>query len=170
MIKKWNRGLSLVETLVYLAVVVSTSILVVNLLLIIVGSFNAFRYNRNIGSAATTALSRLAREIRLANRATINEGFGSIGGVLTLETVDVAGQPTLVEFRVLADNLVVRESSTGPWEPLVPDYISIPGLTFKKITTPVGEAVKTEITLAETRGPNPPTAKFYITAGLRNSY
>lgn len=165
-----NRGYSLVEIIIYLAIFTSVSLVVINSLIVSMSSFSVVRSNRDILESGTLAMERISREIRNANSvATANSTLGSSPGTLELNTTDINDDPTTIKFTMAngAINLYAGGTLTGN---LLGSNISVTSLIFRHIITTEGEAVKIEMTLSDTRTKQSNVEKFYNTVILRGSY
>ncbi len=92
-----KTGVSLVEMLVYIALLTSVTTLVVNGLVTMSKSYTDLRLSKNITTSATTALSRMVYEIRQAQSVDATQStFVTNPGQLTLNTTPASGVPTTV--------------------------------------------------------------------------
>lgn len=163
-----HRGYTLMELVVYVAVFAFLSVVVVNAILAVTGSFLAIRTERNVNTAASTAMERVVREVRLAESVDIlNSTFDTHPGRITLNTTDINGVATTVEFYVESGQLKVREGGADAGE-LTPVTVVIDTFVARLITAGSVQAVKIELTIHDARGGNAKT--FYNTALLRGSY
>jgi len=169
--KKIN-GYSLVEILVYLAIFVSVSILVINSFIIILNSFNITRVNRELLEGGSTAMERMSREIRQAVDVDISGStLGSNPGVLLVDQIGLGGSGSnfTAKFMVSNGGLILYKDGTLV-DNLVGQNVSVTNLIFRRIVTTSGEAVKIEMTLQDTRGSLTKSANFYDTVIMRSEY
>jgi len=166
------RGISIIEVIIYVAVLVLVMGFTVNAILIMTRSLNTSNVNRNIIFAAETGLERMLREIRLANSidmaATV---FNSHPGQLTLSTTDlVSGASTTIKFYLSASTLMVREGLAAP-QLLTSSTTKIANLIFRQVVgSSVSEAVKIELEMQSGEGILQKSEKFYGAAILKASY
>lgn len=166
--RPWRRGHTLVELVVYVAVFAFLSVVVVNAILAVTGSFLAIRAERNVNAAASTAMERVAREVRLAEGVDIlNSTFDAHPGRIILNTTDINGIATTAEFYVESGQLKVREGGVDAGT-LTPVTIVIDAFVARLITAGSVQAVKIELTIHDARSGN--VKAFYNTALLRGSY
>jgi len=82
-----NRGLSLIETVIYIAILAILFVTVANTAILVSGSFGKARALRNVSVGGGGALERIVREIRLAQSVDdAGSVFGEHPGVLRLNT------------------------------------------------------------------------------------
>ena len=163
-----SRGYTLMELVVYVAVFALLSVVVVNAILSVAGTFLVIRAERNVNTTANTALERVVRETRLAIGVdTFASTFGAHPGRLTLNTTDTNGIAATVEFYIENGTLKVRENGVDAGA-LTPSTVAIDTFIMRFITVGSVQAVKIELTLHDTRGGT--ARSFYNTALLRGSY
>ena len=164
-----NSGYTLVEAIVYVAILAILSVVFINLLLTMTRSYAEFRITRNLNTSAQAAMERLVRSIRNATSVDISSTLGTNPGRLVLNTLDGSGDPLTIDFYLSDDTLMVKEGS-GAAASTTAKYVTVDNLIFRKLTTPVSSVVKIEMTLGVNHGAINKTAKFYSTAVLRGSY
>lgn len=165
---KTQKGFTLMEILIYIAVLTGLSVLGVNSILTITRAFGTVRLTRSIDTSAAVAMERMIREIRLASNIDPTSEFDQPDGVLKLN----AGLPTAIEFSTTTDLvLTVKEGGTSE-EDLTQSGIEVTSLIFRKISpSENSRAVKIEIELRGTKGGFQKSEKFYGTATvLRGSH
>jgi hypothetical protein len=166
---KTNQGVTLVETVIY---VVFFATIITVMIYGLVSTFKAYAFTRSkrqIAIDANLAIERMVREIRQAS--SVNDGASSFGvnpGVLRLNGTDSSGNPRTVDFSVVNDVITITENSvvTGGVTSGITD---VSNLTFRKLTTPLGAAIKIELTVQSSKG-TPTSATFYDTAVMRGVY
>lgn len=165
-----TTGVSLVEMLVYIALLTSVTTLVVNGLVTMSRSYTDLRLSKNITTSATTALSRMVYEIRQAQSIdAVQSTFVTSPGQLTLNTTPASGTPTTVRFYV--QNGILRVMTGGVDEGQITlSNTSVSSLTFNRIQNSISQAIKINLTLQTTVGSKTKTETFYTTAVLRNIY
>jgi len=167
---KNNRGVGLMEAIIYVAILAVVSTLAVNSLLMMMKSFSHARLMRDINSSAEVAMERITRDARLAYDIDADGSvLGSNPGRLLLNTLDSGGSPTTMDFYLDNGALMVAEDG-GAGQPLSAPLAEVTSLVFYKIETPISKAVKIEMELKATNTRYERTAKFYDTVILRGSY
>lgn len=166
-----NRGYSIIEILVYLAIFTALSIVVINSFMVILFSFNTTNMNRALLESGTIAMERMSREIRQAESIEIGESSFVISpGVLQLKSTDIEnGDPAIVRFETVNQALHLYKDDNDMGN-LLDQNISITNLIFRRISSTNSEAVKIEMTLLYDRGQMTKSANFYNTIVLRGGY
>ena len=165
-----RNGLTLVETIIYLAITVVLLVIIVNMSLLFGGSQSRLATARVLNRSAQTALERMTYEIARATSVDIGESsLGVNPGVLGLHTTNNEGDPIMDEFYLVDNTLVLVEDGvvTGA---LTESDARVTSLVFSRITTLGSEAVRVVFTLEVGSGPLVRTQTFYTTVILRNSY
>ncbi len=88
------KGYTLVEAIIYIAILAILSIVFISLLFTMTQSYTKFRLERDLASSASLGLERLARETRQAKSIDLASTLGSHPGRLFLKTTDSAGAAT----------------------------------------------------------------------------
>ncbi len=170
MYKQRNKGYSLIEMIVYLAIFTSVSVLVINSFITVLGSFSTTRTNRDLLESGAVVIERITREIRQAESIdTINSVFNSSPGALQLNSIDSGGSQMTIKFSVTNGAINLYEGGTLVGN-LLGQNITATSLVFRRITTTNGEGVKIELTLQDNISKNLQTANFYNTIILRGGY
>lgn len=174
MTMKFSRrrlGMTLVETVIYAAILAVVAIAVVSMLLAGLRTFANFRLARNISQSAEVALERLGREIRRAESVDLTQSsLGVHPGRLALTFPIEAGSET-AEFYLSGPTLPVLVLVRGGAEiALTAEGITVENLIFRPANTSLSEGVKIELRLAAAAGSLRRAENFYLTAGLRGSY
>ena len=110
---KKDTGFSLIETIIYTAILAVTTIFVVSSLLKTVSAFNSFRVSKKINASAIGALEKMTREIKSADQADkINSVFDTNPGKLIINKTDPnTSAPTIIEFSVSNSRLTIKRLS-----------------------------------------------------------
>ncbi|MFH1170149.1 MAG: type II secretion system protein [Candidatus Vogelbacteria bacterium] len=164
-----NHGYTLVEAIIYIAILAVLAVTFVSLLFTMVRAYTEFQLERSLTSSASLGLERLVRETRQAKNIDPASTLGSSPGRLLLNTTDEAGAATTRDFYLSLDTLMVKEGS-GAAASTTAQNVTVDNLIFRQINTPNSQAVKIEMTLTAKRGTAFRTQKFYSTAVLRGSY
>ena len=166
-----NIGSSLLETLIYAAILGMVAVFAVSSILAMMKSYSSVKMSRDLNFSASVAMERMASEIRLANGI---DDAGSVlaasPGKLKLDTTDSLGSPVIIEFFLSGTGIFIKEGSGAP-EALTASNTEIASLIFNKITSSsVSKAVKISLIAKAKGGRMERTEKFYNTAILRGSY
>ena len=160
-----RSGYTLMEAVVYVAVLAVFSVIAVNTIIIIVGSSKHVRAERSVNSVAQVAFERIVRDTRTAVSVdTIGSAFDAHPGALSLNNPDTS----TTRFYVENGAIKVRENGvyTGT---LTASTTAVDNLVFRFINHGTVQAVRVEMTLSDTRDPGV-TRQFADTAVLRGSY
>lgn len=156
-------GFSLIESLIYTAILSVMAAVVVNVLLITTKSYNNLRTSRNINNSIITSFERMTRDIKSANNIVIAEStFDTHPGRLTIES-----SATTTEFYLSGGTLRVKENTIDAG-PLIQQESSIDNLVFRLLDNGTSKAVRIEITMSIVYKGKTKIKKFYTTAVLRN--
>lgn len=169
-LRSGSCGYTLFETVIFTAIFTFFSIVIVGSLILASAAFLKIRTERNINNTAIVVMERMVREIRLGTSIdTLNSTFDSTPGRLMLNTVDILGDPTTVEFYIENGEMKIREGGVEAGN-LTPDNIVVDNLMYHLITNGSTQAVKIEITVHDSRAKLPTTRNFYNTALVRGTY
>lgn len=160
-----KNGMTVVETLVYIAILAFLFFMVVETLTTIARTYRATAVTRSLSSSGMTALDRISRDIRNATsvdqvRSVLNGNPGKlvlINGATTTEFYVEDGLISIRENGVSKGSLTLGSATTT-------------NLIFRLITTPKSSAVKIEMSLQSGEDASLRVANFYNTVVLRNSY
>lgn len=164
-----TRGTSLVETVIYVAFFATIITVIVYGLVSAFRTYAFTRAKRQIAIDANLAIERMVREIRQANAIDdANSDFGGSPGTLKLFSTDSVGTPRSVQFSVVNNVITITENDvvTGG---VTSGITEVENLTFTKLTTPVGAAIKVDLTVRSDHGIST-SATFHTTAVLRGTY
>lgn len=143
---KASQGFSLVELIVYTAIL---SIVVSALTITGISLLKAFNYmqaSADVAETATVALERITREIRFAyNVDTGASTFLVSPGVLTLETTDESGNPETVTVSLTGGQVFMTQNGGEP-VPLTRSSVTITSLVFTHTVGTHTQAVRIEMT------------------------
>jgi prepilin-type N-terminal cleavage/methylation domain-containing protein len=146
-----RHGFSLIEMLIYIAVLSVIFIVVVNTVLSFTGSYRKFTAERLLDRSATDALERLTRDIRGATTIDVlNSTFGNATDTLTL--ISTSGSiSTTTKFYISSNNLRVNINGTY-FGPLTVSNVSVTTFTLKKLSSTNSTAIKIDLTVQATNG------------------
>ncbi|PJE64179.1 MAG: hypothetical protein COU90_03705 [Candidatus Ryanbacteria bacterium CG10_big_fil_rev_8_21_14_0_10_43_42] len=158
-----KRGYTLIETVIYIALVIVIAVVFVQVLVFFAQGFRQAKELRTMHFSAETALERIVREIRFADGVTIGSSvFDTHPGVLTLSSIDPTTEvPQIITISTSGSQLTLQKDSASP-DFLTPNTVTVENIVFRYIATPISEAIKIELRI---NGKN-----FYSTALLRRSY
>jgi len=129
-----RRGVTLIETLLYVALVA-----------VIMGagvSYTFTIYRQKLKNeaviegeqAARLALDLISAKIRSAKEV-VYPAAGVTGVSLTLEMP--SGTPSPVDVRTIGGQVQMRETASGSWVPLTPQTVQVTSLAFRNVQDPV---------------------------------
>ena len=171
---KKDNGFSLIETIIYTAILAVTTIFVVNSLLKTVSAFNSFRVSKQINASAISAMEKMTREIKSADQVDkINSVFDTNPSKLIINKTDPnTGAPAVIEFSVSNSRLTIKKDNDAPIA-LTSSGTEVINLIFRQVATSTNqrsEAIKIEMTIKSGYGNYQKTENFYDTIVLRGSY
>ncbi len=163
-----QAGFSMVEMLIYLALLASVTIFLVNGISAITKSYADIRLAKAVSTSASAALQRIIHETRQASSIDLSGStFGANPGVLRLVDTDSSGATTTVAFTVV--NGVLRVSRGGVDEgPLTLSGASVTNFTLALLQNSISNAVRLTLTIQSSFGVKTRTETFYTTAVTRN--
>lgn len=163
-------GFTLIEMLVYVAIVTVISVLVVGVLVSLSKSYAQLKITQSINESATSALNRMLLEIRQAYDVdTVASTFNVHPGQLTLDTTDILGNNTEVSFLVSAGQIRVLENGIDAGV-LTRANVQITSLIFEHLINGESEAVRVWMVLKGSIGKVTKEEVFSTAAVLRGSY
>lgn len=165
-----TRGVSLIETVVYVVLFGILSMVVVQSLITATRSFNELRIDRDINDSAITVMERLTREIK--NAQSIDMGvsqFGVSSSILKLNTTDTVGAPMTVQFSLSGGDLHVWENGADKGQ-LNSVRTTVDAFVLRLIANGNSVTVKIDLFVSGTRGPTTKQEIFYNSATTRDAY
>ena len=162
---KTKSGYSLVEMLIYVAILTIVSILVVNTILSFTRSYRDLEALRVVEHSGIDSMERMTRDIRAATGVDIgNSVFNTSPGVLTIVTT-ANSVSTTTKFYL--DNGVLKVDINGTLSgPLTLTSASITNLTFRRLVSGISEAVKIDMTIQATVGNTTKVRTYHSTIML----
>lgn len=167
-IKKFNKGFSLVEIIIYLAIFSMISILVINSFITVMSAFNITRTNRDLVESGINSMERISREIRQADSIDVVNSNLTLG-ILQLNSKDEFNNPVVIKISKDSSLLNIYKDNVL-YGNLLSQNIILNNLVFRRIETTESEGVKIEMTITDIRSKNNKTENFYNTIILRGSY
>jgi type II secretory pathway pseudopilin PulG len=168
---KTKTGFTLVEMLVYIALMTTITLVLVQSLVTVLKSNRSSFADINLRNAGYSAMEAMIREIH--SSATIDSPSAS-GNILQMEQGSSSAN-TVVEFATTSNNVLnfyqgPNLSAISLIGPLTAKSITIKNLTFTKINTGNSLAIKIQMQLSTTVNGITKSETFYDTAILRGSY
>ncbi|HEY4496487.1 MAG TPA: hypothetical protein VJC04_04025 [Candidatus Paceibacterota bacterium] len=164
-----NKGTSLPELLIYVAILALILITLINLILIIGKSYGRLKSSRAIESVGEVALEQMTREIRKATAVNATSVLGFNPGKLILDTTDVNGNPAIMEFTLIGEAIYQRFNN-GAHNPLTASSTVLTNLIFRELSNGRTKTVRVEVTAQSGEGVAFRSEKFYTTTVMRGSY
>ena len=146
-----EQGYSLVETIVYVALFVGLSALLIDSLIVMGKAYTESRASRDILVSAQTSVDRIMRDVRSANDVNVFLSYlEESPGILLLDETAPNGAASTERFSL--ENGQVMLSVDGASEvPLTDPHVVVDSLVFRHIGTGASEAVRVEMTLHSLR-------------------
>ena len=164
---KKESGFTLVEAIIYVALFVRLSTLLVDSLVMLSKGYNDVRVNRDLLDSANVSVERMTRDIRGAT-SWVSGGssvFGANPGKLTIKNSD-----NTTETFQLVSGAVQFTDSTGYVSNLTSNEVSVTSLIFANISTANGSAIKIDMTMSSLRYSPSKIISISDTIALRGSY
>ena len=164
---KNESGFSLVESIIYLALFVMLSTVLIDALLVMSKAYNATRVNRDLLDSINVPLERMTRDIRGASSVVTGSAstFDTSPGKLTIRNENAS-----TEIFALSSGAIQFTDTTGATNSLTGSQVVVDSLIFRKISTAQGSAVKIELTVHSLRSPNAQAVSLSDTIALRGAY
>ncbi len=146
-----NAGFTLVEMLVYVAILTIILALVVGLMWNLIRSYTRYRVEREISTNVREAMNYMIREIKSAQGVYASTSvFTSHPGQLSLETrvsVPADETTTFIDFYIDNGQLLIKREGQDPFV-ITSDRVSVSNLVFTNFTNPtIGELVRLDLTI-----------------------
>lgn len=155
-----KRGFSLVEMLIYVAILAVMLLLIINTMLSFTGSYRPVAALRLADRSAVSSFDRATREIRLATAASVDASNATLNAITLTQ-----GATTT---RIYVDNGVVKVDVNSVYSgPLTLSGASVTGLTFVLLDSGSSKAVKMDMTVQGTSGQTIVTKNFHTTIVLK---
>jgi Tfp pilus assembly protein PilE len=158
-----KAGLTMVETLFYISIFAVLSIVIINAMIYMTGSFRETSVQAELMRGGEI-MEKISREIKQA------DSINTISSTsLKLNTKNESGQSKTVTFILVGSNMQFLEDDilTGN---LNAATILVTNVNFTNITTAVSTAVKLSFSISSSRDVQNRTYDFYDTLILRGSY
>lgn len=158
-----NKGFALLETIFYILLFAILSIAVINSMITMAGAFKEITIQRELMQGGNM-MERISREIRDSydiNLINTNS--------LKLNTKDETGANKTIEFSLFESNITLLENDTFTGN-LNTGNVIVEDLTFLRIDTTKGVAVKVFLTVKSKHDIQYRSEHFYDTIVLRGKY
>jgi type II secretory pathway pseudopilin PulG len=161
-----KNGFSLVETLIYVAILAVISTVIINMLLSFTSTYKTVVALRVAEHSAIDAMERMTREIRSSNSVdTGNSTLGISPGVLTLQTYSGA-LSTTTKFYV-SSGVLKMDVNGAYFGPLTLSNATVNSLVFRLLDNGFSQAVKIDLSITGTVGAVTKTKTYHSTVILR---
>ena len=165
-----KRGFSLIEVLIYIALLVTLTTITVSSVLSLAGNFQELRVMRTIQHAALSSLERISVEIRAASSVGVaSSTLDAHPGALTLNQ-SVGGGGTDVVDLYLDNGVLQMKRNTVLVGALTPQNVRVTNLVFRRIDNVLSEGVRVELRIRATSGRATREEDFYTFLILRGAY
>lgn len=168
--QKINRGISLIETILYMVILTLMINTVVQMFIAIGGIYRNIATTRELESSGTIVMENMLREIRNASSVNVSGSIlGTSPGKLAVSGIDDGSNPYNVVFDVSSSTIRVSRDGGSP-EALTSSSGSVSKLLFTRVQSDNSEAVRIELEMTGAVGSTTKTEKFYGFSSLRGSY
>ncbi len=166
MTPKLNKGYSLVEMIIYLAILSIVSVLILNTLLSFTESYRTLAVLRVVEHSGIDSMERMTRDIRSAYGVDLpNSTFGTSPGVLTLNST-ISGASKTTKFYVQNGTLKV-DVNGAYFGPLTSANTTVTNLVFDKISNTNSTAIRITLTVSGTVSGTTKVKTYHDTIILR---
>ncbi len=170
-LKKTTKGFTILEMVIYLAILTFVTFGIINTLLLASKTWLAIEANRIMNVSAQSTFEVMTREIRNAlSIDTVQSVFASSSSQLVLNTQDLSYNPVAVKFAVQSGVLKIQRGSTAQYYPLTLSNASTTSFVLYRIVTPQTEGVKIDMTLQTGLRNVYRSQNFSTTVMLRGGY
>lgn len=163
---KLKKGYTLVEMVVYVAILSIITVVIANTLVSFSRSYRDLLALRIVDHSGIDAMERITRDTRSATTVDLaNSTLGTSPGVLTLiKTTNSIS--TTTKFYI--QNGILKTDVNGTYSgPLTLSKASVTNLVFTKINSSVGSAVKVDMTIGATVGAVTKNKNYHSTIILK---
>ncbi len=161
-----NKGYTMVEMVIYIAIMSIVLLLIVNTVLSLTKSYRDLYALRIVDSTAVDSMERMTREIRGATSVdTTNSVFNTDPGVLTL--VSTLGSTSTTTKFYISNGALKMDINGSYFGPLSDVDATIDSLTFAKLDSGISTAVKIDMTVSGRSGLAVKTKNYHTTILLK---
>ncbi len=168
--KNKRRGFSLIELVVYAALVAVVGGLVINLMIPMYRAGVEARISRQINASGALMMERILRETKDADAILVaSSTFGVNPSTLVLSTSNASTTGGTMKFALSG---VVGRLTFGDlsYQALTSAQTKVTDLTFWRVASSTSEGVRVKITIVDTATSSTRARTFYGSAVLRGSY
>ncbi|MEI6316107.1 MAG: hypothetical protein WCO65_00045 [bacterium] len=164
---KTQAGFSLVESIIYLALFVMLSTLLIDCMIVMSKSYVETRANRDLLDSMNIPLERMTRDIRGASTVVFDSStvFGTNPGSLKIRNSDGT-----TETFAISGGAISFVDTDGTSNNITSNQVVVDSLIFRNISTSAGSAVKIEMTLHSLRSASHRSISLSDTVVLRGEY
>lgn len=163
-----QSGFSLVETLMYVTILILVVTMSTSILLLSNNSFKSALVSRALGRDGQGAVARVILEVRQGSSINIADSiFGADPSTLAFYTTDDAGNPIEAEVSVIGDTLYLTKDDESV--PLTSSSTQVTTFEVRRFSTVNSEGVNIELILSPVSGLTT-SATFFDTAIVRGGY
>jgi type II secretory pathway pseudopilin PulG len=160
-----RSGFSLVEVMVYLAVLVLIAGALITTFLSLNTVLVRNKTERELTQAASVSMERIVRAIQSAD--SVNMGLSTLDTNASILTLTAT--PTTTQFYLTDDTLMMSEDGTEVG-PLTSDSVSVQSFVANRFMGSTTEMVRVALTLSAQSNTSSSTRTFYTSAVVRGSY
>jgi Tfp pilus assembly protein PilW len=165
-----TKGMTMVETIVYVAIFSVISMFVFDLLHQTSTLYAQLKQNREMNETGVFIMEKLTRDIKSSvNIDSSASTFGANPGRLSMNTITASGTPTTVEYRVIGDALYLFENGVGRGA-IMASTTRLDGLIFNFMQAGQVQGVKIDLHLRPAGATTVDSQHYYSTVLLRGSY
>ncbi|MEK7116925.1 MAG: hypothetical protein AAB837_02060 [Patescibacteria group bacterium] len=165
-----NRGVTLIETIIYIVLLVFVMSLIVQTLVATSGVYRNIKLTRELESSGTIAMESMLREIRNASSVVVSESeLLKNPGVLTVFGIDEDSNSYSITFDVSSSTIRISKNGSIPTA-LTSSSGVVSYLMFTQVATSTSEGVRIELEMSGVLGLASSSERFYGFSVLRGSY
>ncbi len=162
-----KSGYSLVEMVIYIAILSFVSFVVISMLLSFTNSYRTVTALRITEQSGIDSMERMTRDIRgAADVDTVNSTFGTSPGVLTVQSNLNGVLSTTTKFYVQGGILKV-DVNGAYYGPLTLSNTNVSSLIFRYLDNGTTTAVKIDLTITGTVGTTTKVKNYHTTVVVR---
>lgn len=162
-----HKGFSLIEMLVYIAVLILMLAIIIDVVLSVVRSQRIIQSVMSIDNSAILGIERIEREVRQSDSVDIATSILSVNpGKLVLKSTDESGNPRTVEFGLSSGRLMFKENGIEEGA-LTEARAEVTSLIFRRFASSTIEGIRVEMTIESGTSTNYRTETFYSTSIVR---
>ncbi len=159
-----TRGFSLVEMLIYMAILVLMLAVIMNIVISVISSGRVIKSLRNIENSTLVSFERITREIRQAGSInTASSVLNTNPSELILNDVDSLGNPRTVRFYLSSGILMMSENGMVAGA-LTQNNAYVSSLVFRRFSGSNSEGIRTEISIESGTSTHYRTNNFYFSS------